>query len=313
MSSSTPEGGILRARAVVATYNPGPAVVAVVGRLVAEGIPVLVVDDASNQRSAADVLEACADVGAEVRRMETNRGIGRGLNAGVEWLLESGDDFLLTLDQDTTVPPRYVQSLIEHFLARTSRGERVGIVAPALVNDHLVTSAYGSVDGSGMSAVVTVQSGSLFPASVFRELGSFREDFIMDCIDHDFCLRVRRSRATVALAPHLSVAHALGEPSVARFLGRPVRLLGRERHVTNHSPARRYYMTRNALLLAWWHKRDLRWLDFVLRFHFRAVVVALLFEDDRRPKRAAVVEGVRDAFSARTGPRGATTRSSRLV
>lgn len=301
-----PEPQMSRAWAVVATFNPGPGLIAVVRGLRAEGVPVLVVDDASGDLSSAEVLDACEAAGAVVRRMSTNAGIGRSLNSGAMWLLEGGGEFLLTLDQDTVLPPGYVQSLVDHYDDQTKIGERPGVVGPAIVNDRPITSARRTRRGGGMTAVVTIQSGSLFPAAAFRELGLFREDFVMDCIDHDFCLRVRRAGWSVSLVGGLAVSHALGDPSVAKLMGRPITVRGRELHVSNHSPDRRYYMTRNSLLLARWNIRDVPWLAFLARYHLRDIGVGMLFEDDVRPKRAAVREGIRDAACSRAGRRDAT-------
>ena len=67
-----------RILAIVPAHNEGPRIGAVVGMLVQQGLPVLVVDDGSSDDTAA----AARAAGARVLSLRPNRGKGAALKAG---------------------------------------------------------------------------------------------------------------------------------------------------------------------------------------------------------------------------------------
>jgi glycosyltransferase involved in cell wall biosynthesis len=90
-----------------------------IGPLVSEvkrmDLPVIVVDDASNDGTAA----AAEAAGATVIRRPTNGGKGRALRDGILAALQQGSDWVLTLDADG----QHLVSEIPLFLREAARGE----------------------------------------------------------------------------------------------------------------------------------------------------------------------------------------------
>jgi len=101
--------------AIVPAHNEGPRISAVVCALVAQGLPVLVVDDGSTDETAAEARSA----GARVLSLSPNRGKGGALKAGFREALHPevaedgpGWDGLLTLDGDGQHDPAEAPGLI---------------------------------------------------------------------------------------------------------------------------------------------------------------------------------------------------------
>ncbi len=96
--------------AIVPTHNEAGRVGEVVRALVAQGLPVLVVDDGSSDQSGAEAAAA----GARVLRLEPNRGKGGALKAGFGEALDEDDGWagFLTLDADGQHDPAKVPDFL---------------------------------------------------------------------------------------------------------------------------------------------------------------------------------------------------------
>jgi glycosyltransferase involved in cell wall biosynthesis len=107
--------------AIVPAYNEAPRIAAVVAGLVGQGLPVLVVDDGS----ADGTSEVARGAGAEVLRLEPNRGKGAALKAGFELALGKHWDAILSLDGDGQHDPAEVPRFLDA-LARSGADLIVG-------------------------------------------------------------------------------------------------------------------------------------------------------------------------------------------
>jgi len=225
---------------VIPTYRPQPEpVLGLIESLRAAGVDVLVSDDASPATSDA-ALRAIASAGAPVVRHRHNAGIARGLNDGIAFATRAGAEWLLTVDQDSALPPHLVPDLL-----RTGASTpQVGVVGVETIVDASGDLAYPTrlVDGLLVTEEV-FQSGALWSVSGLERIGGFDERLGIDAVDAAACLRLRQAGLIVALAPGTRLAHRYGE-------ARSVRVLGRTVVATGHSPHRRETMVRNRLALA---------------------------------------------------------------
>ena len=89
--------------------------------------------------------------------------------------------------------------------------------------------------------------------------------------------------------------HSLGKITFRRFLGKKL-------VATNHSAARRYYITRNRLFVISQHPRDLSWLRFDLHEIFRELAAILLIENHKAAKLRMMIRGAIDCARGRWGP-----------
>jgi rhamnosyltransferase len=126
-------------------------------------------------------------------------------------------------------------------------------------------------------------------------LGPFRDDLFIDQVDHEYCLRAHRNGYDVVQVGDAVIEHTLGDRTVHSVGGLPV-------VTSNHSALRRYYITRNRLMVARQYpdlptyRRLQRWQTFS---ELRNIV---LFEDGRRAKLAMMARGVWDYARHRAGP-----------
>jgi len=94
---------------VIPAYNEERTVGDVVGRVVALGLDCLVVDDGSDDATAARAAEA----GARVARLPVNLGVGGALQTGFRDAVEGGYERVVQCDGDGQHPPELIPDLLD--------------------------------------------------------------------------------------------------------------------------------------------------------------------------------------------------------
>ena len=93
---------------IVPAYNEEQSVGQVVAGLVSRGLPVVVVDDGSTDRTS----ERAADAGATVLRLPINGGVGAAVGAGLRFATSSGHSMVVQCDADGQHPPSEVEAIL---------------------------------------------------------------------------------------------------------------------------------------------------------------------------------------------------------
>lgn len=227
--------------AVVPAYRPDGRLPGLVCALGAQS-QVVVADDASPVTSDAVLRDVAGIAGAEVLRFAHRAGIARGLNAGLSIARERGAAWLLTVDQDSSVPPDYVEEALA-FASVACGIARIGAIGAGEVIDASGPIRYPVREHAGLQVTdELIQTGTLWSVGALEAIGGFDESFGIDAVDAAACVRLRRAGYVMALAPGLRIEHELGD-------ARSVRVLGRTVLATGHSPERRASMVRNRLRL----------------------------------------------------------------
>lgn len=113
--------------ALVLNYNGKDVTLETLSSLVEtryEPFRILVVDNGSTDDSWTAIAEAYPDV--EQVKVEQNQGISHGMNYGLRRALESGEDYVLILNNDIEVDPEMVTEMVEV----AERDAKIGAVGP---------------------------------------------------------------------------------------------------------------------------------------------------------------------------------------
>jgi len=230
--------------AVVATYRPGTNLCQLTRSLRQEHLEVSIVDDAS-PCTYDHVFRSCqSDQNVAVFRHKKSEGIARSLNIGMQAAKQHEAQWLLTLDQDSSLAPKYVLAA-KHFLHQISISDlSIGACGAAIVADaNGVNLRYPVYHESGFTLThEVIQSGTFWLMSALDAIGGFDETLRMDAVDAAACLRMREMGYRSALIPNLTLHHSIGNAQTYRLFGRDVM-------VTGHSSERRTTMLRNRLKL----------------------------------------------------------------
>ena len=90
------------------------------------------------------------------------------------------------------------------------------------------TRPSGSAGAEWLEVESVISSGSLLALAVYEQIGPFRDEFFIDHVDTEYCLRARRQGFRILQTRRPSMSHTVGAPT--RHKG-----LGKVRWTTNHS------------------------------------------------------------------------------
>ncbi|MEJ2697615.1 MAG: glycosyltransferase family 2 protein [Candidatus Sulfobium sp.] len=285
--------------AVIVTYNTGKSVAESVAGILGQVDHLIVIDNGS-EAVTIGILETLANKNSSrvsIIRNERNVGLAHALNQGVELGLSLGADWILTLDHDSYPAADMVNKMLSVY-EDLSHKENVAVVAPKPVDRSATFEPSFFKFGSFKFTIccgnkrfiepdIVITSGSMTKASVFREVGLFQSRFFIDCIDYEFCLRLRNRKYRIIVACEALLGHRLGKMSQIKFLG------GRLTP-TNHPPERWYYMARNRVYIYrnYWKNFWFIYLDMVS--FIKEVMKVILLESNKARKVANIFRGLFD-------------------
>ena len=283
-----------RTCAIVVTYLPDSGIALRLQTLAAQVDSMMVVDNTPGGRDAWPVPIPTVDsIPFAIVENRANLGIAAALNIGLNHEMALDCRWVLTMDQDTLSYPDMVDTLLLAAEACQS--------APAVIGGNYFDvkkgrhEVPGSAPGQCQEKKTVITSGCLVDAPFAREIGGFREDFFIDQVDHEFCLRARAHGRRVAITVMPVMQHSVGG-----WNGPRVPLLGWE--LPEHSALRKYYITRNSIVIArtYWRKEPV-WCLVRLTRLFAGVTSIVLFEPEKAKKIRAFATGLGDGLQGRMG------------
>ena len=210
---------------------------------------------------------------------DRNVGIAHALNRAVEWADRNGCTHLMTMDQDSTWEnfPLYKERI-------AACGESdVAIFAPRICDRKLANLVINTEN-----SVIT--SGAVSPLAVFREVGLFREDYVIDCVDDEFCYRCRRAGYRIVVFDDTRLHHDMVRKTKLKRL--PV-------HICNYSAYRLFYILRNRIWL-WKSYRDFLPRTYIrtelVQFAGISIVKIIFFEKSKQSKLKAIMRGIKSGI-----------------
>jgi rhamnosyltransferase len=214
--------------------------------------------------------------------MNRNAGLAAALNAGLSHMPEAVHTVLF-LDQDSQMPTGMVAALLRHLRSD------VAVAAPApwdLAEGRFLdprTAARPPV--AEMDAVIT--SGMLVRRRALEAIGGFREDFFVDGVDQDVCLRLRSQGWKILQDSDVRLIHHLGNTRWHSVMGMRVR-------ATHHPSQRLYNAARNSAIVSRENLRTHpRWALTNLCQLAYWLLTIVLFEPPRRERATLFLNGMR--------------------
>jgi rhamnosyltransferase len=245
-----------------------------------------------------------------LHRFGENRGLATALNKGIQIAAAEGVESIFLFDQDSRPPYGFFHKMltfkeriesendycilyVPNFFDVNSKTYAKFPVLNGIFFKHLTCKNFTS--GICHHPTVAITSGSLLNYSSFNKIGPFRDDYFIDFIDNEYCLRVYKRGFRIAINCGLVMDHAIGKRFRNRFLGIPI-------NSNNHPALRRYYMARNGLRTA------LDYLSFcpsflplILARLGSEMLSVLFYETDKYRKVRAIFYGVCHGLTGRLG------------
>lgn len=297
--------------ALVITYHPMPEFFEGLPLLMKQFDRLLIVDNTS--AGETHFLLEQASTQFEAGRLNfiinpENRGIAVGLNQGFRWALEKGYEYLVVLDQDSQPASDLKRELLRVYEEQSHCQKQIAIVAPR-IEDSITGEPAPLLKWKGFflrkelphvemveNIALVITSGSLNNLSAYKHLGPFREDFFIDYVDTEYCLRAQEFSYTIFVAWSAILHHRLGNQQKKQIGGITLR-------PTFHSPVRWYYIHRNRMVMYGMYAfRFPLWAIYDFSVGIYAFLKMLVYEDRRWQKIKAAILGISDGLLCRMGP-----------
>ena len=286
---------------LMVTYNPDANVMQNARAINNSCKHLVIIDNGSNPQSL-DYLEKLKNQeNITIIYNKKNMGLGHALNQGTQLIMDSEElkkiEWIATFDQDSIIQNDYFSNMLYAFEKHQNK-EEVAILAPNWVEQKITnqeqTQTNSTVPLQEQKTVIT--SGSLVKRDVFEKIGLFEEDYFIDFLDHEFCLRARSKGYKIFIVPNVSMVHNLGNTQQHKLLGSTVM-------ATNHNYIRRYYITRNRIYTyRKFFKTEKEWIKEDFTATAKEFPIIFLFEKDRLKKLKSMIGGTIDALRGKKGP-----------
>ena len=218
-----------------------------------------------------------------------NMGIAYALNQAADLAITAGYKFLLTMDDDTSLPTGAVQTMLTY--ANQHRSEKLAIIA-GQSDSRLFENTVKSVP-------YTITSGNLLNLDAYKDCGPFMNELFIDFVDHEYCFRLIKNNYKVVEINYINLVHKLGTKKQLILFRRKLPI-----YWISHNPLRIYYKIRNCIYA-------LRKYDFVensVRYIFckeifKDLLKILFLENNKKKRLMFFIEAINDAFNKNLGKR----------
>jgi len=193
---------------------------------------------------------------------EQNNGIAKALNDGLFSAGKYGCEWLVTMDQDSYIDSDIFSELKTRAAKKT---DRCILFSPdLLIRDRLFYQ-------DNVKNYWIMTSCNFVRTSCVDLVGTFNEDYFIDGVDIEYCLRLQQKGFIFEIEKDLIGHHALGHRIEANLFGKKI-------FFTSHIPLRKYYIFRNYLDIVFKKKFLLRVRFKILYALFIRLYESLLFE-----------------------------------
>lgn len=238
-----------------------------------------------NSEKPFDLSNIKADYpNAVIHQDGINHGLPRAYNWAIKYAEEHGCTHLMTMDQDSRF-----ERFHDYYQWVAKKGHN-GISSCAINQDQPAKEEYTIINDSA-------QSSSIFPLSMIKELGPFREDLFISMVDAEMCLRAQEKGYKTLQYNGSNLIHHIGS-------GRKIHILNRTVTVSDYNALRHYYDSRNRILM--WHEfpYDMRTRNKIKHLLGRLKIIAkvFFFETDKKDKIRAIIIGTWYGLCNKTVP-----------
>ena len=281
--------------AVIVTFHPSPKMLMSIPEVMKQVHGLVVVDNGSNPPALDPLRILTKQAGFHLIENGQNLGIAEALNRGARWAIDTGYPWVILFDQDSNLTAGFVDSMFETLWSHPQR-DRIGSLHPTYVDQKTGKEAnvLRAEDGGPIKSMT---SGSLLPAWIFDRVGWFASEYFIDEVDSEFCYRIRAAGYLVADSRKAILLHQVGRPE-------PFSIFGFACLPTNHNPLRRYYMSRNRVVLYRKYFRVFpRWVLLSMYETFRETIKCFIAERQRIKKIRNFFWGTWDGMTGNMGKR----------
>lgn len=275
---------------LIITYNPDQILLGLIDVIHRQVGRIIIVDNNSSKEGLDIIAKGNEKYNFQIIRNTQNYGIAKALNQGLEEARNSNFDYVLTFDQDSTPFENIVSVIREVYNSYNNKAE-IGAIGVSYVSGKSEKLVEGNKNQLYFEKDYLITSGCMISVDAFFKIGGFREDFFIDNVDIEYSLRLKKNGKKSLIATKPGMIHKAGDPLIKKILGISITS-------SNHSSFRRYFMSRNHIIVT----RDYFLTDtyFILKLNFffiLSIIKIIVVEKDVKSKLKRSYRGFKDAFN----------------
>lgn len=278
---------------IIISYNIGKDIYKCYNSIKSQVDKVIIVDNGSNEETIKELKNISQDINTNVIFNKENLGIAAALNIGIKEAEHLGYNWVLTMDNDSEATNGMVKCMIDTYnsVDKIEADNIVSIAANHLERayqdvNHIIYSKSGISDYTYEKLVIT--SGDLVKTEIFNKIGYFNEEYFIDSVDHEFCIRILKNNKKIIKINNALLKHKIGDGISKKIFFKTI-------HSSNHSPIRRYYITRNAMYLYKNHKDiNIKYIKRTRIMLLKTFIKIILLENNKKNKMKYMIKGYRD-------------------
>ncbi len=226
-----------------------------------------------------------------------NVGIASAHNLGLKELISNGCEYVMLLDQDSSIADDQVFRLSSLLVASKLEERPLVAIGPRIICSFSERSVKPRVQreiakyDELVCVTQIISSGMMIDTSKLELVGFKDENLFIDGVDHEWCWRAKTKDYMVAIAENVEMVHRLGDAR-KKFAGVTYKV---------GSPIRLYYQFRNILLLIrrgyvpnYWKARNICVLP--IRFFANS-----LLQEHRMARTKYMLQGLWDGLFGKNG------------
>ncbi|MBM7313275.1 MULTISPECIES: glycosyltransferase [Streptococcus] len=220
--------------ALITSYNPDERLEQLVLSVLKDPVVSRVLIYDNNSMTGKLVLQKIRDNldRVIVHYSSTNDGLGRAFNTLINdyWL---GENFIITFDQDSKIQSNCITQLQKTLSIEHLKNPRIVSIGPRILAENTKEERKEGNQKLRRKTIL-ITSGNLFLYDAYKEVLGFDETYFIDCLDYEFCLRLRSHGYKLIQDRNIFLYQDIGEEKLG---------------IRTHSNFRMYYMFRNHIRL----------------------------------------------------------------
>lgn len=238
----------------------------------------------------------------EIIELTENYGLAKAQNIALNLVKKDNVKKVLMLDQDS-IPAKDLVNILDYEMDTIIKsGVKVSAVGP-IYYDGKTKELYPATKYVGpfikrikpsshpVEVTFTIASGSLILIDSLEEIGLMNEDFFIDYIDVEWCLRAKTKGFSCFIVPKAKMIHTIGDNRM-NFFGRKISI---------HSPLRRYYLIRNSFIISRLNYIPFGYKFRELFFNFIRFFIFIVISNEKKQVLKFSLQGFFDGIKGRKG------------
>ena len=267
--------------ASIVSYNPDISVLETsLHSVITQVDRILIIDNCSNNteelKTLISTIKSMYPGKVNCIFNQKNYGMAFALNQAVAFCKQDECQWLLTLDQDSILPPNMIEEYSKYCK------DDIGQICCNLVNpeetDLDITKMSPLTIQSGNSnykdaypVYACITSGSLLNVNAFIESGGVNNELFIDYVDYDISLKLYYHGYDNLFLPYMKFKHHFGNAEKKKVLGISFTDY-------NYSPARMYYKARNGRYMKKTYPEFKKVFSKSMLYDFGCAVLCLRFK-----------------------------------